>query len=77
MQEQERKRQGIKEYVPAKKEKPKVRNIAKEKRDRMDEYGRKVTGNVPLKFTIDRPEVKEIDYKDVKNWEGMKKSDFD
>ena len=69
MQEQERKAKGERTYVPETKAKPAKRNIAKEKRDRMVEYGRKVTGIDPLKFIIEKPEPRKIDHKDMKNTE--------
>jgi len=66
VQEQEKRQKGEKTIVPEGKPKPPKRNIAKEKRDRMVQYGRKVTGIYPLNFGLQRPDLHKVDTEDIR-----------
>ena len=65
--EQEKRKKGEKTYVPESKPKPPKRDRAKEKRERMTSYGRKVTGNAPLDFGLVKKDFRKIDYDDIRN----------
>jgi hypothetical protein len=65
--EQDRKAKGHRIYVPESKPKREKRNIAKEKRERMVSYGRKVAGYTPINFNLSKPDNSRPDYNDIEN----------
>ena len=67
LEEQQKKSRGEKPYVPEAKPKLQKRNAAKERRDIMIEYGRKVAGSEPLLFNINKPNNVKIDKDDIAN----------
>lgn len=74
--EQEKKAQGHRNYIPEDKPKPVKKNLAKEKRERMVSYGRKVTGFTPLDFGLQKLDVRKIDHDDFKYRDPSDISDF-
>ena len=74
--EQEKREKGHKTYIPEKKAKPPKRNISKEKRDRMVNYGYKVTGNKPIDYKCKKPDVRKVDFDDMMNRAMKDRSDF-
>ena len=76
LKEQYKKANGQRTVVPESKPQPPKRNIAKEKRDRMVNYGRKVTGFIPPLLKKKEPAVVvNIDYDDIKNQTNKERSD--
>ena len=63
------KARGAKTYIPDAKPKVPKRDAAREKRQRMLSYGRRVTGSYPLDFGLKKKDISEnkVDYDDIKN----------
>lgn len=67
---------GGKTFIPEAKEKPVKRNIAKEKRDRMNKYGNKVTGHQAVDLAVKKPNNIKIDYNDTRHKRRTETSDY-
>ena len=76
LEEQEMQKMGGKTFIPDAKPKPKARNIPKEKRDRMNSYGNKVSGVVKNELLINRPNNLKYDPDDTKNKPGTELSTY-
>lgn len=76
LREQAKKLRGEKPVLPEGKPKPPKRNISKEKRERMINYGYKVTGKRPINFNIKKKQTGHVDPEDFKNKSCRERSEF-